>query len=236
MSAYELKVLHLPEEYALIEISAIMAYPSQADEEKRHGLALRMLLKLAAAREDSPPKEYAERAPEFSQLLGSTLGGLSVLHGGWSKLSEVSAGPGQKKGVEDELWDRYQRGLAIGEVLKFALFWGLSFRGAAKQYCSDDAIQRLKKTGRPQYYDPKSIANFWPFFQPAAHLWAALVDGERKTDPVDQYFYDITGLSGMALTTFIDWAEGYRQEAARRMPPRGPRRPIIDLNESWIIT
>ena len=171
MSAQELKVLHQPDEYALIEISALMAYPSEADEEKRRGLALRMLLTLATDQYVDLRKEHGEREPELSKHIGSWLGEVVLFHGGWPALANCTVGPGQKKSISDELWDRYKKGRTIGAVLGFALTRDLSIKAASELVCGDEMISIAKDIldTEPPYYDPRSIRHLWPTFKPVAH-------------------------------------------------------------------
>ena len=182
----------------------------------------------------------------FGALLGKLIHG----YGGWSALAEAAVGPGQKDGIIKDIKDSWWRGVYAGWMLK-ELIHDNSYGGVksvAEKIASPDFKKQLAKrvkdsriygsSSSPKKSNKthKQIEYYFRLMRPSAHLWAAYLvsDAMHEVEP-DSFWFPLDKYKKGGLKGFLQIADVYREAASKRFPHRGPRRPIVTLEESWQI-
>jgi hypothetical protein len=221
----------------LLNITSVMCYPSKKYIEKRRSWLLRSLLGIAGEEYLEMIKITPDNKKKASRFLGRWLSDAIFNLGGWHQLAYYSVGPGQKKSPAKEVEDTLHQGRITGWMLLNILLDGGGVSTCAERLCSDEAVAQFKE--REEIHPNQDINNImdkiWPRYKAAAHLWAAFVANKNKAPSNLHRFLPMEQFEPGGLKGFLDLAEGYKQLGEQYMPPRGPRKPLLDKNTNWQI-
>jgi hypothetical protein len=236
----------MDQRFQILNITAVMCFPSKKDEKKKAFWILRSLLNIAAdihMTEIDSGNLAPDIEKEISQDIGRWLGGTMynfIGTGCWGAMADATVGPGQKKPVVQEVKDILERGAITGWMLCDMYNNGGGVSTCAERFCTYDNYKKLRKLGvKKPNQDPNNLKDtVWSRFKDAAHLWAAYLKNKNKTyqnrNPKKRYYllplalYEPGGLEG-----FLAIAENFKQWGEKHMPPRGPRKPFLNKDTSW---
>ena len=240
-----LKLTKLPKEIQLLNITAIMCFPSDKNEDQRRYWSLKHWVGIAADKfvHIGEQDGYSE---DLSKQIGSWLG--DVIHhvGSWPALANAVIGPRQKNPAAAEAKFYMKKyGIVIGYILKDILAVGGGVSTASRRYVSDENRQILKKDGiKPPIKTPEYIhEKIWNGrnYKNVAHLWAAFLDGclkPRKPHrylPIDQFHMDgLADSEPQGLEGFIRLSEIYREAGINYFPPKS-KKTLLDKDKAWKI-
>ena len=227
----------LPEEIQLLNLISVMCFPSKKEDRKRRYLTLEQLLGIAGTEHSELCKESPNQK-ELSIHIGKWLGDAIADLGSWSALANASIGHGKKKSPLEEAKDRWKQAIIVGGVFNGALANGDGISSSAKRFCSDENDAKFKeKDSKLPVYDYRHIHNtLWPRYRDAAHLWAAFLEIDFKEHINKHFFFPLEEFEPGGLKGFITVAEGFRIMGESQMPPRGPRKPLLNPDSVWKIT
>lgn len=238
-----LKLTSLPKEIQLLNITAVMCFPSDRDEDQRRYWSLKHWIGIAADKfvQIGEQDGYSE---DLSKQIGSWLGDVIYHVGSWPALANAVIGPRQKKPPAAEARFYMEKlGIITGYILKDILKLGGGVSTAAERFVSDEKRQILKDAGiTPPIQTPEHIHNkIWNArrYKDVAHLWAAFFDGCLKPKrphrylPLDQF--KIGGLADsepQGLEGFIRLSEIYWEKGIKYFPPKS-NKALLDKDTTW---
>lgn len=216
-------------------LTGLMLYPYQP---KAHAhWILRNAVMLTAICDDEARKNGLADE-EYRASRSRWLGELVHDHGGWTVFADATI-RNQTRSALDETRDRVKMGKTAGGVLlKLLLDRECNGVRHAAQKVVDEQIAHGRETGTtPRSMSWEAVYNrIWPDFRPAAHLWAALVAYQMQGGTLEPApWLPLTHFERGGLPGFLALAEEIRQEGVGRMPRRGPRKPILPPDETWIV-
>jgi hypothetical protein len=238
-----LKLTKSSKELQLLNITAIMCFPSEKEEDKRRYWSLKQWLGIAADQFNRIAKKegYSE---ELSKHIGAWLGGAIFHVGSWPALANAVIGPKQKKPPANEAsFYMKKHGIITGYILKDILKIGGGISTAAKRFCVDEKHRLSKKIGieLPNYTPDLIHEKIWneKKYKDVAHLWAAFFDGCLKPKkphrflPLDQFKYDrLSHYEPQGLKGFIRLSEIYWKTGVNYYPPN-KQKSLLDKETTW---
>lgn len=239
MPILNLKEYQDDSELMSLMLTSIMCFPAEVQE--RSQFQARHLLRIAAESYDKQIEKIGtEDHVKLAIHIGNWLGEQVANCGGWTTLANGTIGPGEHLQIGKDILKERERGIVIGIVLQLAIEKkvGISKAAAIRK---ESHVPEMRKESNGVWEptiqnDGFVYKTLWlkKKFKHVAHLWAAYVLTCEK-EPGYPGLLRFGNAKSDNFKEFVNMADSILEQGVTAIPPRGPRKTILDPANIWRI-